>query len=592
VKMAKKIKVAILGGGIGGLSAAHELAELGGDFEVHVYEGNPSLGGKARSQLLAGTGKGGRGDLPGEHGFRFFPAWYRHIPDAMRRIPRPEGGSVLDNLMGCTEMGLAEVDAAEVYRLKRYWPSTAGDWFDVLGAVLAFYSGTSVAVGDMARFGNKMLDFMLLCEERRRDQYEDISFFDFLNGGAYSTKFQRYLNSSRFMVAMDARRGSACTIGNKVVQILLDFMRPKGQNDRVLNGPTTSQWLGPWVSHLRDQGVHFHLGREVAGFNVDTTARRITGVRLAGQAEPVVADHYIAALPLERMQACLDDHLALLDGGLLGLCRAKRMTAWMVGAQYYLREDVPICDGHVAYPDAPWALSSISQASFWNRGREPGARFEDRYGDGSVKGVLSIDICDWEAVSPRLGKSAAQCTSREEVLAEAWAQLKEAVNGSKGRLLDDANVVRAHLDEGITFSDRGADNPTPLLVHPPGSWFNRPGAELEGIHNLFLAADYVQTETDLATMEGANEAARLAVNGLLKREGRSERVALIPLREEAGALIERAKRRDRKAWVEERRALPPLVPPLGPFRDEDGPTLEDARRYQDRVEEALRALAP
>jgi hypothetical protein len=35
------------------------------------------------------------------------------------------------------------------------------------------------------------------------------------------------------------------------------------------------------------------------------------------------------------------------------------------------------------------------------------------------------------------------------------------------------------------------------------------------IPNLFLAGDYVRTNTDLATMEGANEAARRAVNGIL-----------------------------------------------------------------------------
>ena len=36
-------KVAILGGGVAGLSAAHELAERG--FEVHVYERKPVFGG-------------------------------------------------------------------------------------------------------------------------------------------------------------------------------------------------------------------------------------------------------------------------------------------------------------------------------------------------------------------------------------------------------------------------------------------------------------------------------------------------------------------------------------------------------------------
>lgn len=35
------------------------------------------------------------------------------------------------------------------------------------------------------------------------------------------------------------------------------------------------------------------------------------------------------------------------------------------------------------------------------------------------------------------------------------------------------------------------------------------------ISNFFLASDYVKTNTDLATMEGANEAARRAVNDIL-----------------------------------------------------------------------------
>src|SRR5215216_3191309 len=64
-------RVAILGGGVAGLSAAHELAERG--FEVVVLEARDIPGGKARSLPVPGSGTGGRADLPAEHGFRFFP---------------------------------------------------------------------------------------------------------------------------------------------------------------------------------------------------------------------------------------------------------------------------------------------------------------------------------------------------------------------------------------------------------------------------------------------------------------------------------------------------------------------------------------
>jgi hypothetical protein len=46
------------------------------------------------------------------------------------------------------------------------------------------------------------------------------------------------------------------------------------------------------------------------------------------------------------------------------------------------------------------------------------------------------------------------------------------------------------------------------------SWSHRPSEKTE-ISNLFLASDYVKTATDLATMEGANEAGRRAVNAIL-----------------------------------------------------------------------------
>ena len=90
-------RVAVLGGGMAGLAAAHELAERG--FEVTVYE-RKALGGKARSIPVPGSATGGRKALPGEHGFRFFPGFYHHVPDTMRRIPfacNPNG--VGDNLV-------------------------------------------------------------------------------------------------------------------------------------------------------------------------------------------------------------------------------------------------------------------------------------------------------------------------------------------------------------------------------------------------------------------------------------------------------------------------------------------------------------
>src|SRR3546814_15240367 len=92
-------QVAVLGGGVGGLTVAQELAERG--LQVTVFEPK-ALGGKARSIPVPGTGQGGRADLPGEHGFRFFPGFYKNTPDTMARIPAG-GGRVLDNLVDASQ---------------------------------------------------------------------------------------------------------------------------------------------------------------------------------------------------------------------------------------------------------------------------------------------------------------------------------------------------------------------------------------------------------------------------------------------------------------------------------------------------------
>src|SRR3954469_9658311 len=106
------VKGIVIGGGVAGLRAAHELARRGG-FEVVVYEQREVAGGKARS-LEAIPGTDGRGALPGEHGFRFFPGFYRHLPDTMSRIPvgmgvpPPTPNTVRDRLVGATRILFAQ----------------------------------------------------------------------------------------------------------------------------------------------------------------------------------------------------------------------------------------------------------------------------------------------------------------------------------------------------------------------------------------------------------------------------------------------------------------------------------------------------
>jgi uncharacterized protein with NAD-binding domain and iron-sulfur cluster len=559
-------RVAILGGGIGGMTAAHELIERG--FEVDVYEAQSEAGGKARSQRLAGTGTGGRKDLPGEHGFRFFPSFYRHVIDTMGRIP-VTGGNVAGRIRPSDEMAMEENGASFIF--DRHPPRDVGDFFQITRTVRDFFGKTGVREEDLARFSHAMLRFMVSCDERRIGEYERMTFWDFVGGNQCAPSFQKYIYTTRFMVAMDPRNGSARTVASKGIQILADFFRNGTRTDGVLDGPTTERWLEPWYEELTKKGVRFHFDSPVEELLL--AGKRLSGARVKGAV--VSADHYVLALPLDRAQDLITDQLAAVDPQLAGVRRLQNAMSSMVGAQFFFSRPVPVCRGHVAYPDAPWALSSVSQGQFWKNGVRD-------YGDGSVQDILSVDISDWDTVAPRLGKAARDCTATE-VLDEVWAQLADSL----GDRIDLASLVTRHLDENVSFPPGSPmKNTTPLLVHPPGSYFDRPGADV-GIENLFLASDYVKTNTDLASMEGANEAARRAVNAILDAEASTlTPCAIWSMSDDLGPLVNIAKRVDRDLYLLESKTPTSFSfgGALGTLRDQPPPT---SMGVMDEIEDTL-----
>src|SRR5918995_2160878 len=139
--------VAVLGGGVAGLSAAHELAERG--FSVTVYEQRDAPGGKARSIPYAGSGTDGRADLPAEHGFRFFPGFYRHLPDTMARIP-DGGSSAADRLVPATRILLAQAGGRDELVAAARVPSSLDEVAVAFRFLREFATGLGIAPEELA----------------------------------------------------------------------------------------------------------------------------------------------------------------------------------------------------------------------------------------------------------------------------------------------------------------------------------------------------------------------------------------------------------------------------------------------------------
>ncbi|MGI5218208.1 hydroxysqualene dehydroxylase [Nocardia sp. CA-290969] len=503
-------EVAVLGGGMAGLSAAHELAERG--FRVTVYE--PSyLGGKARSMGVPGTGTGGRADLPGEHGFRFFPGCYQNIPDTMRRIPFPGNpNGVLDNLIRVegTVAGFRDrppiFAPVEIGALDQLTPDRLQN-----SIISAFGFIPELPPHELAFFGKQMLMWFTSSTERRFGQWEYQTWEQIMRADGKSAAYRAYLVNAltRITVAAKPHLSSARTIGTIGEALVLagTGLIPEfsGGVDRILNRPTNAAWIDPWVSYLQSRGVRFVMGQRAS--RLSYAGGRIDAVTVTdgqGTATSVVADYYICAMPVEKTVPLLDDRILAADPQLAGMRELR--TDWMVGIQYYLRRPTEIPEGHIAALGSPWALTALRQAPMWV------GDFASRYGDGSVRECFSVDISDWDTPGILYQRPAKQCTA-VEIAAEVWAQLKSWLNTGTGWLRDE-DVHSWHLDPGISWSGGSTHNETPLLVNTVGSYDHRPHAHC-AIPNLFFGGDHVRSHIDLATMEGANESGRNAANAII-----------------------------------------------------------------------------
>jgi uncharacterized protein with NAD-binding domain and iron-sulfur cluster len=516
-------RVAVLGAGVAGMTAAHELAERG--FEVHVYERRKIPGGKARS---FNTPDG----LPAEHGFRFFPGFYRHLRHTMERIPYPgQRRGVRGNLKSVRHVQLFQERGGPIIFPTRLWR-----WDTVwlrsirFGSPHFFTSTTGLARDDVVFVGGLLRKLLKACAERRFAMFEMQNWWEFSGAVDRGEQYQRMLRGlTRSLVAARAEELSVRTGGYTLLQLQLAGLRWRGDISSVLNGPTSSVWIDPWQRHLENRGVQFHFGRTVEELHcLDERIQEVIITDEEGKSEPVSAAWYVSALPAEVMLKLVTPAIARLEPGLANL--DKLQLRWMNGVMFYLRKDVPLVHGHSIYVDSPWALTSVSQKQFWD-GVQLGS-----VGGVKVSGVLSVDVSDWETNGVRWHKPAKRC-NKWEIEQEVLAQIRCHLDGTDwAHALDDENIVASFVDDSIVFPnpDEAAVNLEPLLINTPGSWAHRPRATTN-IHNLFLASDYVRTYTDLATMEGANEAARRAVNGILDRShSTATRCKVWPLRDPGG----------------------------------------------------------
>lgn len=236
--------------------------------------------------------------LPGEHGYRYFPAFYRNLFDVMRRTPiidddgRVTAETAFDQLVPAPTVGFAfrgrtDARGRTTPAVLRQFPRRRALSMQELREQLRLtYDRMGVDERDLLHYEMQLLRYATSSTARRRG-YESVSWWDFLRGrtspdepairdddpadprnAIYSERMTHWLRElPQALIAMQSAETDARTYGTIVSQLLQGDIGDGTIHDMTLNGPTSVVWLRQWKRFLKRQGVDFYVG-ELTGLDL------------------------------------------------------------------------------------------------------------------------------------------------------------------------------------------------------------------------------------------------------------------------------------------------------------------------------------
>jgi uncharacterized protein with NAD-binding domain and iron-sulfur cluster len=503
-------RVLIVGGGITGLTVAHECIEAGA--EVEICEREQRWGGKAVSYRLDAQHE--IAGVPVEHSLRNFGSVYFSLFDTMRRIPCDKG-TVFDRLCPVPGIVLRGPNGVAT-RLTTALDSPA--WrqgFD-------FYRA-------MRRFGVPRRDCVFWC--RRIGHY--ILGKKSLRAAVAAARFDEHFQLNRrsrafadFMLAFadiifaaKADASAATVIELFALVMLARDINPYRLAHRIniTRGPVNECFVDPWTAYLRRQGVRMHLGMPAVAIEWTGAAEQsgVGAIRFSDGSQRK-ADSYVLAVPPSAIATLAPKVYA-------GSALPQMRQEWSAGIQLILGRipaDVVERDCLTMFLASPWAIITLLEGPpLWAGVPMP----------PGVAGVLSATISRFDTPGIVHHKPFKHCNEREvleEVLAQIGVSDRAAVIGMHAGSL--RRLSAADFTSGAHGPFRGWEAGAPddnnllwatsaaLCIYGPESGI-RGAPVTTSLPELFLAGEYTGTAMKIPTMEKANQAGKLCAASVLGR---------------------------------------------------------------------------
>lgn len=477
-KRMEKKTIAILGGGVGGLTAAHELSK-NPNLEIHVYERHDSMGGQARSV-------GSSTFDFSEYCWHVFGSGYVHLLRILEEIPYGKK-RVSDNLVGMRQFLYGRYDG-EIY-------DEIGDSFLCSTNIFKFLEGLWKCGGKMTMKDTYLLFCAFLTarygSKERLDKYQDVLWSDYMGG--LSPEMKKWvIDAPSIYLRMDTEFLST--------QLMLSMFRKR--KSRVgyptgfysLAGPMHKLWFEPWVNYLTEQGVIFHFEEII--MHVNNSSTEIESVFLEDETR-IEADVYINALSVEEWARVLQD--GEYKNNFMNLSENGRQIQCHV--LYHIPSRISVEEPCIIIlPDTEWCIMVRVEGSVWDE------KWDLRYQD-----LFSAGIGIWHRPGIN-GKTAEECT-RQEIAAEVWNQIQSSKKLMKYITLENGTSLSSYSEtpewdiwDSYIDTKNGIETYEPKFSNNIGTLSLRPEIKDTTFTNLYHSVAYAKTEMNVFCMESAAEA--------------------------------------------------------------------------------------
>lgn len=468
------MKVIIIGGGIGGLTVAHQLIKYG--IKCEIYEKNNEIGGLARSNR----------DINGcatEYCWRVFFGFYHNLFRTMSEIPLIENNTknILTNFT--------------IYKHENIIDNPTRLWDKFILFLAVLYGFTSC--------------------DKRMDKLDNLTWWNALG----STKKSNLFREIGGWLGMDRYRGSynsVIRVGMEM-QILQTYLDSQ-YRDYITTKPTSEALFNHWKHYLENNGVKFKLNHELESIEIDNNSVKTAYIRNGMYLKEIHGDYFIFAIPIEVLSRIILQTPQLQYVDLLKSVElSKTCLHIQLSFQVYFNKPIHLGTDKNAFllVESPWDLIVLS----YDRSYENTQLCKHISG---AKGGWSIAVCTAYINGIVYGKPMNKC-SYNEIITEIWAQLKRSKilkeiirKNNNFELSEELIVLWSPMWENYKYINGKLITDEPKFTNNVGSLIRRPSYKTR-IHNLYISTGYIKETIDIFSMEAACIAGKRVVADILKK---------------------------------------------------------------------------